>query len=86
MYNEAVLDIVRNAIMLTLKIAGPVLIAGVVIGLVISIVQSITSIQDQALTFVPKIIVMLLVASAMLPWLVARLVAFTQELFLLHLN
>lgn len=86
MYNEAILDIVRSAIMLTLKIAGPVLIAGLIIGLIISIFQSITSIQDQALNFVPKIIVMLLVASAMLPWLVARIVAFTQELFLLHIN
>jgi len=72
--------------MLTLKISGPVLIAGLIIGLIISIFQSITSIQDQALNFVPKIIVMLLVASAMLPWLVARIVAFTQELFLLHIN
>jgi len=86
MYNEAILDIVRSAIMLTLKISGPVLIAGLIIGLIISIFQSITSIQDQALNFVPKIIVMLLVASAMLPWLVARIVAFTQELFLLHIN
>jgi flagellar biosynthetic protein FliQ len=55
-----------------------------VIGLVISVLQSVTQIQDQALTFVPKIIVMLLASLLLIPWIVDRLVAFTQEMFVLH--
>ena len=64
MYDETILDVVRTTLLVTLKIAGPILAAGVVIGLVISVLQSITSIQDQALTFVPKIIGMVLVFDA----------------------
>jgi len=83
-YDEAILDLVRVALLVTLKISGPILIAGLVIGLVISVLQSVTSVQDQALTFVPKIVVMILVAIFTLPWLVARIVAFTTEMFILH--
>jgi flagellar biosynthetic protein FliQ len=82
--SEATLDIIREALVITLKIATPILLAGVVIGLVISVLQSVTQIQDQALTFVPKIIVMLLASLLLIPWIVDRLVAFTQEMFVLH--
>lgn len=82
--SEATLDIIRETLVITLKIATPILLAGVVIGLVISVLQSVTQIQDQALTFVPKIIVMLLASLLLIPWIVDRLVAFTQEMFVLH--
>jgi flagellar biosynthetic protein FliQ len=82
--SEATLDIIREALVITLKIATPILLAGVVIGLVISVLQSVTQIQDQALTFVPKIIVMLLASLLLIPWIVDRLVAFTQEMFVLQ--
>ncbi|MCA3004339.1 MAG: flagellar biosynthetic protein FliQ [Planctomycetaceae bacterium] len=84
-YDESVLEVVRMALLVTLKIAGPILLAGLVIGLVISILQAVTSIQDQALTFVPKIVVMIVASALLLPWLVARVVAFTKEMFLLHI-
>ena len=83
-YDESILELVRTALIVTLKISGPILLAGLVIGLVISILQSVTSIQDQALQFVPKIIVMILVAALTLPWLVNRVVSFTHEMFILH--
>ncbi len=83
-YDENTLDLVRQTLLITLKIAGPILIAGVVIGLIISIIQAITSIQDQALAFVPKIVVMLMVAVLMISWIAARLVAFAAEMFLLR--
>ena len=83
-YDEAVLDVVRAALIVTLKISAPILAAGVVIGLVISILQSITSIQDQALSFVPKIFGMVLVATLLLPWIVMRLVAFATEMLSLR--
>lgn len=82
-YNESVLDLVRDALIITLKIAAPILAAGVLIGLVISVLQAITSIQDQALSFVPKIVVMLVASIVLIPWIVERLVAFAREMFVL---
>lgn len=74
------IDLVRQTLLITLKIAAPILIAGIVVGLIISIFQSVTSIQEQTLTFVPKIFAMILVAVLLIPWIVARLLDFTTEM------
>lgn len=79
-YDEAAVELVRDALILMLKVSVPILLAGVAIGLVISVVQSITSIQEQTLTFVPKIVVMVMVAVLLIPWIVARLVEFTASM------
>lgn len=81
MNDEAVLEMVRVALVLTLKIAGPILLAGVVIGLLISLVQSVTQIQDQTLTFVPKIGGMILVSVLLISWVAQRLMEFCVEMF-----
>lgn len=80
MYDESLIYMVRETLILTLKIILPILGAGVVVGLLISIFQSVTSIQDQTLTFVPKIVVMLGVVIFLTPWIVERLFDFTTEL------
>jgi flagellar biosynthesis protein FliQ len=80
MSNEAALELVRIALLITLKIAGPILIAGLVVGLIISIVQSVTSIQDQTLSFVPKIAVMLIATILLVPWVAQRLIEYATEL------
>jgi flagellar biosynthetic protein FliQ len=80
MSNEAALELVRTALVITLKIAGPILIAGLVVGLIISIVQSVTSIQDQTLSFVPKIAVMLIATILLVPWVAQRLIEYATEL------
>ncbi|GAB5495935.1 MAG: flagellar biosynthesis protein FliQ [Phycisphaerales bacterium] len=80
MYDESLIYMVRETLILTLKIILPILGAGVIVGLLISIFQSVTSIQDQTLTFVPKIVVMLAVVVFLTPWIVARLFDFTSEL------
>jgi len=82
-YDESILEIVRQTLIVTLKIAAPMLAAGIVIGLVISIMQSVTSIQDQALSLVPKIVGMMVVAALLLPWIAQRLLDFSSEMFLL---
>lgn len=74
------IDLVRQTLLITLKIAAPILIAGIVVGLIISVFQSVTSIQEQTLTFVPKIFAMILVAVLLIPWIVARLLEFTTEM------
>lgn len=80
-YDDNILDLVREMLIITLKISAPILLAGIVVGLVISLFQSITSIQEQTLTFVPKIVAMLVVAVVLLPWIVQRLIEFTVEMF-----
>lgn len=82
-YDENTLSLVRDALLITLKIAGPILAAGVLVGLLISILQSVTSIHDQSLTFVPKILAMIALAILLLPWIARRLVEYTTELFTL---
>lgn len=82
--DDTTLDLVKQTLFIMMKIAFPILAAGVLIGLVISIFQSVTSIQEQTLALVPKIFVMIAVTIALLPWIVARLAEFSIEMFRLH--
>ena len=77
---EAV-DVARDALMQALIIAVPILGAGLLIGLLVSLFQAVTQIQEQTLTFVPKIIVMILVAITLLGWIAARMTEFATEMF-----
>lgn len=80
-YDESTLDLIRTMLMVTMKIVLPILGAGLVIGLVISILQSVTQIQDQTLVFVPKLIIMVAAVILLTPWIVSTLVEFTAEMF-----
>jgi flagellar biosynthesis protein FliQ len=75
------IELVRAALMEALVLALPILGAGLLVGLVISLFQAVTQIQEQTLTFVPKIIVMLLVAVALLSWLTMRMLEFSAAMF-----
>lgn len=79
--DQATLELVREALVITLKIAAPILLAGIVVGLVISLLQSITQIQDQTLAFVPKILVMVIAMVVLLPWIAIRLMDYAAALF-----
>ena len=79
--SDWIIELVRDVLLLVLKVGGPVLIVGVIIGLIISLFQSLTSIQDQTLSFVPKILGMIVVALLLLPWMVTKLVEFAVEMF-----
>jgi len=74
-------DVVRTALFESLLIAGPILGAGLVVGLIISLFQAVTQIQEQTLTFVPKIVVMILVAILLLSWISFRMADFAREMF-----
>ena len=80
MANEAV-DIARMALMQALIIAVPILGAGLIVGLIISLFQAVTQIQEQTLTFVPKILTMILVAIVLLGWISMRMAEFAIEMF-----
>lgn len=77
----AIMTIVKKALVTGLLIAGPILIISLVVGLIISIFQAITQIQEQTLTFVPKLIAIILVLVLGGPWMLNKLVMLTNELF-----
>lgn len=77
-----IVEICQRAMMVTLLASAPMLISGMVIGLAISIFQSVTQIQEITLTFVPKIVVVLIVFVLFLPWMADVIVGYVQELFM----
>ncbi len=81
MSHALVVDLARNAIMLALLIAGPMLIVALIVGLTISVLQAVTQIQEQTLAFVPKLIGVSVVFLLALPWMIQLLVKYTTELF-----
>ena len=77
--NEA-LGIGREALLLVLIVASPVMGIGMAVGLVVSLFQSMTQLQEQTLSFVPKIVAMVGLALVLVPWLTARLLAYTEQM------
>jgi flagellar biosynthesis protein FliQ len=78
---EAVIEIGQQALRTTLLVAGPMLLAGMAIGLVISIIQAATQVNEMTMTFVPKIVVVFLVMVLSLPWAINQLTGFTRDMF-----
>ncbi|MGN1146351.1 MAG: flagellar biosynthesis protein FliQ [Acetatifactor sp.] len=78
---DAVVDIANRALYLIIKVSLPVLLISLVIGLIISIFQTVTSIQEQTLTFVPKIIGVFLGLMLLGGWMMQNMVEFTNELW-----
>jgi type III secretory pathway component EscS len=74
---ELVLRAAREGLLLVLLLSAPPLLASMAVGLVVGVVQAATQIQDQALAFVPKLVVVLVVLAAMGPVLGSQLVRFT---------
>jgi flagellar biosynthetic protein FliQ len=74
-------DIGRQALFITLLISGPLLLAGLVVGLLIGVFQAVTQIHEMTLTFIPKILVMVGVFLALLPWMLIKLLDYTITLF-----
>jgi flagellar biosynthetic protein FliQ len=81
---DQAIDLLRGAMMMTLIIIGPILLIGMVIGLVISLVQAVTQIQEQTLTFVPKIFAMGFAMMFVMPWMFQRLIDYTRHLFMMQ--
>ena len=78
---EVVMDIARNAIFKIIISAAPLLLVSLIIGLVISIFQTVTSIQEQTLTFVPKIIAVFFAIILFGGWIMNNVVTFAQDLW-----
>jgi flagellar biosynthesis protein FliQ len=81
MNETIIIDIARQAIYLVLKASAPMLLASLVVGLIVSILQTVTSIQEQTLTFVPKLIAVFLVIIIAGSWILNSLREYMVELF-----
>jgi flagellar biosynthetic protein FliQ len=75
-----VLEVSREAIWVMLKISAPLMLVALAVGLVISLIQALTQIQEQTLTFVPKILVLFAVFVLTIPFMSTTLIEFTREL------
>ncbi|OYP30360.1 flagellar biosynthetic protein FliQ [Rhodopirellula sp. MGV] len=78
--NQAV-DLCRQALLLAALLAAPVLLAGAATGLLSGLVQTLFQVQDQSISFVPKLVVSSLVLLACLPWMLSRMMDFAGTLF-----
>ncbi len=74
-------DIVKGLMMLCLKVSLPFLLSAMIIGLLVSFFQAITSLQEQTLTFVPKALVVVVVVFILFPWLINTMMDYTAETF-----
>ena len=74
---EQSIEILRQLISTSLMVVSPILIGSLLVGLVVSLLQSVTSIQEQTLSFVPKLLVVSLVIVLAAPWILRQLMQFT---------
>jgi len=70
------IDLVRRAVMLSLLLASPLLLTALLVGVVVSLVQAVTQLQEQTLTFIPKLALLAVVFVVTLPWLLSQLVQY----------
>ena len=73
--------LIQNSLILALIIAAPMLVIGLVVGVLVSLFQAVTQIQEQTLTFVPKITAMIAASILLMPWIGQRLIAYAVMMF-----
>lgn len=81
MTTDQAVELVRESLLLMLALSLPVLLAGLIIGLVISVLQAVTQVQEQTLSFVPKMLGMALVTVLAAPWIATQLMEFARRMF-----
>lgn len=79
---QTVLDMGSQALQLILLLSAPILAASLIVGLVVSIFQAVTSIQEATLTFVPKIVAVFVALMIFLPWMMRTMLFFTTSLLM----
>jgi len=81
MTQDTVVHLASQAMTLAFKVAGPMLLVAMVVGLLVSIFQAVTQIQEQSLTLIPKIAAIAVVVVVLGPWMLGQLVAYTVNLY-----
>lgn len=74
-------ELLRHALLLALLVAAPVLVVGLLVGFVVSLLQAVTQVQEQTLTFIPKIVAMFVCLIMLLPWIGQHVVEFARVAF-----
>ena len=80
MDEAALLEIARDAVIVTLKVGAPIMLTSLVVGLIISLFQALTQIQEATLTFVPKIIIVFISLLLLAPFMLHALTDFTEQI------
>jgi len=81
MTQDTVVSVAVSAMELALKVGAPIMLVGLVIGLGVSVFQAVTQIQEQTLSFIPKIVGMAVLVVVAGPWMLGQLIAWTQQLY-----
>jgi flagellar biosynthesis protein FliQ len=81
MNQDVVISLAMQAMQIALKVGGPILIVGLLIGLAISVFQAVTQIQEQTLSFIPKVAGLALIIVVLGPWMLGQLLVYTEELW-----
>ena len=79
MNQEIIITLIQKVFVLTLEISVPILLSGMVIGLAISVFQTVTQIQESTLTFVPKILGGIIILIILMPWMVNLFITYVNE-------
>lgn len=80
MNSSVVVELLQRALTTVLTVGGPLLLSALVVGVVVSLLQAVTQVQEQSLTFIPKLLVVALVFMVTLPWMMRSMVSFTVQL------
>ena len=81
MTQDTVVSLVVQMMEVTLKVAMPMLLAGLIVGLAISVLQAVTQIQEQTLSFIPKVLGLVVVIVVAGPWMLGQILTWTTELY-----
>jgi flagellar biosynthetic protein FliQ len=81
MTEDVVISLGRDAIWTTVLIASPLLLSALVVGLIVSILQAVTQINEATLTFIPKMLTIVIVMVILAPWMTQMITSYTTELF-----
>ncbi len=83
---DLTVEVLRRGLWVGFMIAGPLLLGSLVVGLLVSIFQAVTQIHEMTITFVPKIVTVMILFALLLPWFLAVMIDFSRGLFLLIPN
>lgn len=81
MTEQTIIDLASQTVWISVQVAAPPLLAALIVGLVISVIQAATQINEQTITFIPKVFMMLLAMLFCGPWIIEKMVSFTVQIF-----
>lgn len=82
MDNSFVIEIANQAVKVTLMLAAPMLLGALFVGIIVSLFQAVTQINEQTLAFIPKILVIVVAMVVMSPWMMETITSFTKDLYI----